>query len=418
MLEFQELNRDNREMGYTKRAVSGFSWNTIVTIATAAVTALKLYFLARLLDQRDFGLFALVSIALGLTDSVTQTGVNITIIQAKESIKYFVNTAWVIAIIRGLVIGLLMLALGFGMAKFYSEQSLVLLVAFAAFVPVIKGFINPSIITMQKELRFFRDSVYKFSLVLVEAVFAVLLGWYLHSVYALIFSIIGAAVFEVIISFIFFKVKPVFEYIPNRAKLIFKESKGLSFSSALSYLSENIDEVILGRTVGTNILGVYHTGYSLSHRPTVGVAQSLNASTFPVFSKINADKQRLRRAFIKSTLGLTTILIVALIPLTFFAEPVVTLVLGDKWLSVIPVLPWLAVAGAAQALTITAYNLLINVRAYKVMNWHRAVSIIVFIPILYFASVKYGVLGAGMAWVTTRMLGLPVIFYAAFRKLK
>ena len=418
MLEFQGLNGDNSSMGYTKNAVSGFSWNGIVTIATAAVTALKLVFVARLLDQRDFGLFAFVSIALGLTDSITQTGINITIIQAKESIKYFVNTAWVIAIIRGLIIGLLMIALGVGMANFYDENSLTILVAIAAFVPIIKGFINPSIITLQKELRFFRDSVYKFSLVVVEASLAVLLAWQLQSVYALIFSIISAAIFEVIISFVFFKVKPIFEYIPNRAQQIFKETKGLSLSAALSYLSENIDELILGRTLGTNVLGIYHTGYSLSHRPTLGIAQSLSASTFPVFSKINSDIPRLRTAFIKSTLALSGILIIALIPLIFFAEPVVRIILGEKWLSVIPVLPWLAVAGATQALTITCYNLLINLRQYKTMNWHRVISILIFVPILYWASIQYGLLGAGIAWVITRVLGLPVAMYMVIRRLR
>lgn len=405
-------------MGYTTHAVKGFSWNTLVTIATAGVTAVKLVFVARLLDQRDLGLFALVSIALGLTDSVTQTGINITIIQAKESIKYFVNTAWVIAIIRGLLIGLLMLALGFGMSRFYAESSLTILVSVAAFVPIIKGFINPSIITLQKELRFFRDSVYRFSLVVVEAVLAVLLAWYLHTVFALLFSMVGAALFEVFISFLFFKVKPVFEYIPNRAQQIFKDSRGLSLSAALSYVSENIDELILGKTLGTTTLGVYHTGYSLSHRPTLGIAQSLAASTFPVFSKINSDTARLRKAFIKSTLGLSALLAVVLLPLIFFSGLVVQVVLGDKWLSVVPVLPWLAVAGAAQALTVTCYNLLINIKQYKIMNLHRAGSIILFVALLFWASMQFGLLGAGVAWVITRLIGLPIIMYIVLKKLK
>lgn len=405
-------------MGYTKSAVSGFSWNTALTIATTAVTAGKLMFVARLLEQREFGLFAYVTIALGLVDSVTQTGVNITIIQAKESIKYFVNTAWVIAIIRGLVIGLVMLALGVGMARFYSESSLTILVAIAAFVPVVKGFINPSIVSMQKELRFFRDSVYRFSLILVEAVLAVFFAFMFKSVTALIFSMIGAAIFEVVISFMFFKIRPVFEYIPNRAQQIFSHSKGLSVSAALSYISENVDELILGKTLGTNTLGVYHTGYSLSHKPTFGIAQSLTHSIIPVFSKIGNDLHRLKRAFIKSSITLFVLLLIGVVVLSIFSEPIVRIVLGEDWLAIVPVLPWLALAGALQAMTSTCYNLLIHFKSYRTMNVHRTAGIILFVPLLIWLSMQYGLLGAATAWVVARLVALPFAVYLVMRKLK
>lgn len=417
-LEVQGLNGDNKLMGYTRQAVSGFGWKTVVTFATAALTAVKLSILARILEPRDFGLFAYVAIALGLAESITQTGVNITIIQAKESVKYFLNTAWVIAIIRGLLIGTVMLVMGLVMSQFYLEPSLTMLVGVAAFVPIIKGFINPAIISYQKELRFFRDSVYQFMVLFVEALAAVLLAWKLQSVIALIIALIASAIFEVGLSFFLFKLKPRFEYISSRAKQIFANARGLTISAALSYISENIDDLILGRVLGTAPLGSYHTGYSLSHKATQGFAHALNHSTLPVFAKIADEKTRLRRAFWKAIGGLSALLLAALIPLVLLPELVVTIILGDKWQAVIPILPWLAIAGALQALTTICYTALISTNSYTFMNFHRALSIVVFVPLFIWGSVEYGLLGAAVTWAVSRFVTFPVALIGVVRRLR
>ncbi|PIY78983.1 MAG: hypothetical protein COY81_05105 [Candidatus Pacebacteria bacterium CG_4_10_14_0_8_um_filter_43_12] len=410
--------RKKTTMGYSKQALRGFGWHSVVTFLTATMTALKLAFLARLLDQREFGLFAYITIALGLTEAITETGINVTIIQAKESIKYFLNTAWVIAIFRGLIIGLVMLGMGVSMSSFFSEPNLTVLVGLAALVPVVKGFINPAIVTLHKELRFFRDSVYRLSLLVVEAGLAVLLAWYWHSVTALVVAMIGAAVFEVIISFLLFRLRPVFEYIPSRAKSIFNNAKGLSVSAALSYISENVDDLILGKLLGTAPLGLYHTGYSLTHRATLGVSQSLSHGAFPVFAQFRTDLPRLKRAFLKSFLGLSLLLVAVLIPLIGFPKLIIEIILGQKWLAVVPALPWLAAAGALQALTSLCYTVMTSTESYKQMNAHRIFGLIVFVPLFLWLSLQFGLLGAAMGWAIARAISFPVVFWLVLRRLK
>lgn len=80
-------------VGYTKNAISGFSWQTILKVLQSALVVLKISILARLLSPTDFGTFSLITIALGIVEAFTQTGVNFTILQSKRSITYFVDTA-------------------------------------------------------------------------------------------------------------------------------------------------------------------------------------------------------------------------------------------------------------------------------------------------------------------------------------
>lgn len=405
-------------MGYTKDAVRGFSWQSAATLLSTGITAGKLIVLARLLTQQDFGLFALISIALGLTEAITQTGINITIIQSSKPITYYLNTAWVIAIIRGFVIAIIMCLMGISMATIYHEPTLIYLVAIAGIVPIIKGFINPAITSWQKNLQFGIDSSYRLSLVAVEALSAILLALIWPRVEVLIFSVLVAAVFEVTISFGLLKLKPAFMLSKNKAQEILLNARGLSLTSALDYFTENVDEIILGRTLGTSHLGTYHAGYSLSHRPTVGLAQALNHSTLPVFTKIGADRNRLRRAFIKSSGNLMLLSSLAAVPLIFFPDPIIMFVLGNKWMSLSPVLPWLGMAGISQTIIKLAYNLLISQKSYRLMNWHRALTLIILAPLLISLSQHYGLTGAGIAWVIARLLPLPLLLFAIIKILK
>jgi O-antigen/teichoic acid export membrane protein len=160
-------------MGYTKNAISGFSWQTFLKVVTIGLGMFKLMILARILTPADFGLFSLVTISLGIAEATTETGVNYTIINSKQSIKYFLNTAWVIAIVRGFIIGLLMVLSAFVLARFYEEERLLFLISLASLVPVIKGFINPAIVTLRKELHFFKESSYHLVRIISEMILAI-----------------------------------------------------------------------------------------------------------------------------------------------------------------------------------------------------------------------------------------------------
>jgi O-antigen/teichoic acid export membrane protein len=396
-------------MGYTKNALAGFSWQTILRGVIAVTTLTKIFFLARLLDPAAFGLFSLITIALGISESTTQTGVNITILQSRRSMQYFVDTAWVIAIIRGLIIGSIMLLLGAVMSGFYDQEELLLLIGLASLVPVIKGFINPSIVMMQKQLKFFADSSYRFSLVAVDAVLAIALAFFLKSVGALVLALIGAAIFEVVISFYLFPTRPRFHYVRSSGELIFRNAKWLSFSALFSYLLENLDNVIIGKLTSTASLGMYHNGYGLAHKVNYDFAKSATHSTFPIFTKLAAQKARMFRAFSKTTLVSMGLVIATSLPLFAFPEFFVRLILGSQWLDVIPVVRWLVMAGIIQSLITLLYNFLMANKKYLAMNIHLVVSIVIMVGLLFLLVPGGGLLGAGRAIFFSRLLSLPIV---------
>lgn len=404
-------------MGYSRNVLAGFGWQTILKIVGNGLTLLKIVILTRLLTPEDFGLFSLVTIALGVLESATQTGVNTTILQAKQSVEYFIDTAWVIAIIRGLIIGCLMIVMGVVMSQFYSQPQLVFLVGIAALVPFIKGFINPAIVSLHKELNFSADTAYRFALLVAETVFSIVFVWFTRSVYLWILALVAAALFEVVISFVFFKLKPHFVYLSSRAQLIFNNAKGLGLLSVLNYLTENIDNVLIGKLIGSYGLGIYQPTYALGHEPNYEVTKSINHGALPVYIKIEHEPGRLKRAFLKTLFTTMPLTIALSLPLLLFPELIVKLLFGDQWLTAIPLLRWLVIAGLVQGFLNLGYSLFIARQKYALMNLQLSCTFVLLVGLLLWLSPRYGLTGAVIAVLLSRVLPLPITLFNINREL-
>ncbi len=92
-------------MGYYKQALNGISWMGLLRIFTRSLALIKIAVLARILLPAQFGIYGIATLVLGLLEMLTETGINIFLIQQKEKVDEYVDSAWVVSIIRGFIIG-------------------------------------------------------------------------------------------------------------------------------------------------------------------------------------------------------------------------------------------------------------------------------------------------------------------------
>ena len=68
----------------------------------------RIAIIAHLLSPYNLGVFGVVTIVLGFLEIITETGINVVLIQEKENMDAYINNAWVVSIARGAVISVLM----------------------------------------------------------------------------------------------------------------------------------------------------------------------------------------------------------------------------------------------------------------------------------------------------------------------
>ena len=248
-------------MGYSGKVFSAFSWQTALKLAPIVVSFSRIFFLARLLTPDDFGLYAIVMIALGLPESTTETGINVTIIQATEKSSIFLDTAWVIAIFRWS--HFCIDARRYWWFRIPYHQPTLILICFSRHL-LIKASSTSLLEHHRKTFDLPHTSVDSVSRFVIGAILAVAFVFLLPGVWSLLWALVVAAMFEVLSLSRFISLRPKFRFSWGPAKNFGHTMPKRSLSRLHSYIVENADDLIIGKSLGTYTLGVYHNGYALT----------------------------------------------------------------------------------------------------------------------------------------------------------
>ena len=138
---------------------SGLTWTAGLRLMLRLITILRMAVLARILSKASLGVFGIVTMVLALLEISTETGINIFLMQEIGKIDKYIDTAWVLSIIRGFLIALLIVILTPWISTFFNSPDTVDLLYLLALAPFIRGFINPAIITFLKELKFAKEFI-------------------------------------------------------------------------------------------------------------------------------------------------------------------------------------------------------------------------------------------------------------------
>lgn len=375
-----------------------------------ALAAIKFVLVNRALGPREIGLFALVAVILGIGESITETGINIILIRTKAAINEFVNTAWVVSIIRALLIAVLVIIGGVGLVYFYNEPSIYWLAGLSALVPIVRGFINPAVIGWQKELKFAADSWYRGSVGAIDAMAAIAISTFIPTAAALILAMLVAASYEVIISFTFARPLPKWQFKKKIWQEIWQQSSWLNAQALCSYLSENLDNLLIGKLMGTTSLGYYASAYNASHKVTYDIGKSINHSTVPIYSKIRHEKARLKQAIKRTFIIGTALVFVIALPLLLMPWLPASL-MGSAWQPITPLLRWFILAGFMQHILLLTWSPLTALGKFAPIVYGQIWQILVMIGLIFLLVPTYGLIGAALAMIISRLVSLPITLW-------
>ncbi|MCY4485056.1 MAG: lipopolysaccharide biosynthesis protein [Spirochaetaceae bacterium] len=122
---------------------------------------------------------------------------------------------------------------------------------------------------------------------------------------------------------------------------------GLVPSRLILYLSRNAAPIMLGAAAGTTDLGLYNRASTAVMTPVSSVLDPLERVIPSSLSRLQEDRVAFRRLF-KQTMMIAAFGGCGILGLVVAEAPAfVGLLLGDQWLSAIPLVRWLALAGLA-----------------------------------------------------------------------
>jgi PST family polysaccharide transporter len=119
-------------------------------------------------------------------------------------------------------------------------------------------------------------------------------------------------------------------------------SGGLTLRRFGQQLSQGLDNIVVGRWLGAEALGLYGRAYQLVSLPPATIGKAMGSVMFPVLSRVQDDRPRLAAAYRRSTAVLALLTIPAAAAVIVLAPELIMVMLGPDWLGVIAPLQILA----------------------------------------------------------------------------
>jgi PST family polysaccharide transporter len=288
--------------------------------------------LARLLSPQDFGLQAMVVVVSSFLGLFQDAGLVMATVQRLEITHEQTSTLFWINVGLGGILAVLCAASAPLLAAFYHETRLYWVAVVSGATFVFAGLSAQHGALLRRSLRFVTLAKIGILTQIISSVTGVAMAlagcryWSLVGM-AVASSIAGAAALWLTV--------PWLPGPPRRrsgVRSMLRFGGLATCNSFIVFLAWNAEKILLGRFWGADALGLYGRAYQLITLPVLQFETSLGSVAFPALSRIQHDADRLAKSFL-STYNLHLSLTIPLtIVCSLFAEEIVGIVLGPKWM--------------------------------------------------------------------------------------
>jgi len=160
------------------------------------------------------------------------------------------------------------------------------------------------------------------------------------------------------------------------------------------YVSMRIDNVLVAASLGATSMGYYSMAWNASRLPLLVLSRPASVALLPALASIQHDPARVTRGVRQSLTLILTAMAGCSAVLVVSAPRLVLLVLGPRWLPIVPCLRLMAVTALLSAIVPVASALLTSTGRAQLLLWPAVVAIATFVLLMPPVAARYGLLGA------------------------
>ena len=394
-----------------RRATTAGAWVVTLRATVRGVSALRLLVLVQLLSPSEIGLFGIALLAIATLEQFSESGFREALIHDQQDVKGLLPTAWTFQVLRGLGLASLIFALAPWIAEMFGDPAATPLLRAVSVVVGLGAMENVAIIFLRKELTFGKYFAYEASSRLSDLLVSIVVAAIWPSYWALLLGLFAATVARVSLSYALVPWRPSFAFDAQQVQQLFQYGRWVYLSRVTTFLAMKGDQFVVARLLGPAALGVYQVTFVLADLLTKEITNTVGLVAFPAYAKIQADKPRLRRAFLLSFEIVASLVLPVSFLSVLLSEALAGAVLpGEEWSGVASVLPFLIGSGAIRAIVATGGSVYLAVGKPGYSFQINAGRVVLLFGLIWPLVNAYGLPGAAMAVFASTLVILPPFF--------
>lgn len=375
-----------------KETVKGVAWSGIDKIANGGILFIANIVLARLLSPKDFGLLAIISIFVQISQTFIDSGFTNALIQKKDRSQTDYSTVFFfnLAISIGFYIVLFFCAPF--ISHFFENEKLTYLTRVVGLNLIIGALVSVHKTRLTIELRFKIQAVISLISSIVSVVIAIWMAYHGYGVWSLVSLSIVSITLQVLLIYVLIKWKPSILFSKTSFKTLFSYSSKLLGASLIHLIYRNLYPIVIGKRFSPLQLGYFNRADLFAMYPSSTITSIVTRVAFPIFSRIQDDNNKLKNAYSKYITFSSLLIFPMMTGLIVLAKPITIVLLTDKWLPMVPMLQILCIDWMTDHLCQINLNVLFvkgrSDLAFKLEILKKSIAILIL-----FISLHWGIIG-------------------------
>jgi teichuronic acid exporter len=340
------------------RTIHALAWSFLESVGLQGVRFVIGIVLARVLLPEQFGLIAMLSVFMGVGQTLLDSGFGAALIQKRETTQTDMCSIFYFNIAVGLAVaGLLCLSAPW-VAAFYNQPVLTPLTRAMSLTIVFNSFGMVQATILRKEINFKTQTKASLVASTLSGVIGVTLAILGFGVWSLVVQQLSSAFLQTLLLWHLNLWRPVLVFSFRSLRRMFAYGSRLLASALVSQVFENIYPVVIGKLFSAADLGFVTRAQTFGDLPSRTLSGMVARVTFPVFSAMQDDTARMKGALKRALTTLVLINFPMMIGLAVIARPLVLVLLTDKWAESIPYLQLICFSALIYPLHVINLNLL------------------------------------------------------------
>lgn len=327
------------------KAISGASWSLAGRFLQQGSQFVFGIILARLLLPDEYGLVAMAMVFIAVFQVFVDAGFGVAIVQRKRLTNSDLSTVFYLNLGVSILAYIILYFSAGWIAEFYNEPQLIKIIRVLSLLVILIALAIVQNALITREVNFKFRTRMDFTSQVLSSGIAIIMAYHGYGVWALIWK---SLINQVLVNLQLWKKNnwfPAWEFSKNSFKYLFSFGSKLLLSGLLNQIYLQIYKLIVGKFYPAAELGFYSRADQFKNLPSHTISNSLLSFLLPVFSKMQDQPERLKKAALKVIKIVMFFNINAMIVMGIVAEPMINVLLGEKWAGVIPYLQLLVLVG-------------------------------------------------------------------------
>lgn len=326
------------------RNARSFFWNLSENLATQLIQFTIGIIMARILMPADYGLVGILYVYTAICTTVTNGGFSAALIQNTERNESDYSTVFFFNMGVSVALALLLWTLSPLLASFYGQPLLEGLTKVMALPIVINALnlVQRTRLTIQLDFKLLA----KIGVVaaVVQGTTGVAMAYSGCGVWSIAWAQVAGAATSCLLCWLWSGWRPQSRFSAPAFKRMFSYGSKLLTSSLIDTVWNNIYPLIIGKFYPPASLGFFTRAHGYAALPATTITDVVSRVTFPILSEMQAGRQQLHQSYNQMLLLTAFFMFPLMVGIATLADPLIRLMLTDKWVGCVPYLQILCLA--------------------------------------------------------------------------